>query len=72
MIDRFGTEINVLIDSETSEIKKIDPEVGRIIEKFRTGRMKYVAGGGGQYGRPTLKEKEDNFYGMGQRSLSEF
>jgi len=72
LIDRFGTEINVLIDSETSEIKKIDPGVGRIIEKFRTGRMKYVAGGGGQYGRPTLKDEEDNFYGMGQRSLSEF
>jgi len=72
LIEHFGTEINVLLDSEISEIKKIDPGVGKIIERFRTGRMKYVSGGGGQYGRPTLKEIGDNFYGMGQRSLNEF
>ena len=72
LVDRFGTEINILIDSEISEIKKIDPEAGRIIEMFRSGRIRYVAGGGGQYGRPTLKNEEDNFWGTGQRFLNEF
>ncbi len=72
LINHFGTEITVLLDSDTSKIRKVDPEVGKIIEKFRTGRIKYVAGGGGQYGRPTLKGEGDNFYGSGQRSLSEF
>lgn len=72
LIGKFGTEINVLIDIDVNEIKKEDPDVGKIIERFRTGRMKYVAGGGGQYGRPTLKNERDNFYGSGQKSLIDF
>ncbi len=72
LVNHFGTEINVLVDLDITEVKRIDPDVGRIIEKFRTGRMKYVAGGGGQYGRPTLKGESDNFYGAGQTSLNEF
>jgi uncharacterized protein (TIGR00375 family) len=72
LVGDSGTEINVLLDSEISEVKGIDPEVGRIIERFRTGRVRYVAGGGGQYGRPTLKDETDNFYGTGQRSLGDF
>ncbi|MBN2013839.1 MAG: TIGR00375 family protein [Candidatus Altiarchaeota archaeon] len=72
LVRKFGTEINVLVDSEIEEVKKADPAAGKIIEKFRNGDMKYVAGGGGQYGRPTLKNEGDDFYGMGQRSLSDF
>jgi uncharacterized protein (TIGR00375 family) len=72
LVGHFGTEINVLLDSEISEVKGVDPEVGRVIERFRTGRIRYVAGGGGQYGRPTLKGEGDNFYGAGQRSLGDF
>jgi len=72
LINRFGTEINVLVDSDISDVKKADPEVGRIIERFRQGRIRYVAGGGGQYGRPVLDGGEDEFWGSGQRSLVEF
>jgi len=72
LVDRFGTEINVLVDSDISEVKKADLDVGRIIEKFRQGRIRYVTGGGGQYGRPTLDGRRDEFWGSGQRALTEF
>jgi uncharacterized protein (TIGR00375 family) len=72
LVEKFGTEIKVLVDIKVDEIKKADPKVGKIIDRFRTGRMRYVAGGGGQYGRPTLKDEEDNFYGSGQKSLIDF
>ncbi|MEA3255640.1 MAG: TIGR00375 family protein [Candidatus Altiarchaeota archaeon] len=72
LVENFRTEINVLVDIDVDEIKKVDPSVGKIIDRFRTGRMRYVAGGGGQYGRPTLKDEEDNFYGSGQKSLTDF
>ncbi len=72
LVECLGTEINILVDSDISEVKKVDLEVGKVIEKFRSGRMRYVAGGGGQYGKPTLKEEEDNFYGRGQRHIGDF
>jgi len=72
MIAKFGTEINILVDADIEEIKKANPEAGRIIDRFRTGKLRYVAGGGGQYGYPTLKEEADNFYGRGQKTLGDF
>jgi len=72
LVSKFGTEINVLVDADINEIKAIDPEVGAVVERFRGGRMKYVGGGGGQYGRPTLKGEEDAFYGVGQKTLSDY
>jgi uncharacterized protein (TIGR00375 family) len=72
LIQKFGTEINILIDSDIEEIKKADPEVGKVIEKFRADKIRYVSGGGGQYGRPTLKDEEDNYWGRGQKTLFDF
>jgi uncharacterized protein (TIGR00375 family) len=73
LIRKFGTEINVLVDANIEEIKKFDPKVGKIIEKFRLGRMRYIPGGGGQYGKPTLKnESPPEFWGSGQKRLGEF
>ena len=72
LINAFGTEINVLVDRDVNEIKKIDLGIGKIIEKFRAGKIRYLGGGGGQYGRPTLKNEKDNYWGYGQMSLSEF
>ncbi len=72
LVRKFGTEINVLVDSDISDVKRADPEVGKVIEKFRQDRIRYIAGGGGQYGRPTLGGERDEFWGSGQRSLAEF
>lgn len=72
LVKKFGTEINVLVDADIEEIKKSDSEIGKIIEKFRTGKMQYVPGGGGQYGKPTLKGEKTKFWGEGQKQLIEF
>ncbi|ODS39399.1 MAG: TIGR00375 family protein [Candidatus Altiarchaeales archaeon WOR_SM1_86-2] len=72
LVENFDTEINVLIDADIDEIKKIDADVGKIIGKFRQGRVRYIAGGGGIYGKPTLDKKEgERYYGL-QSSLAEF
>lgn len=72
LVSFFGTEINVLIDSDVDEIRKIDSEVAEVIGGFRSGKITYVSGGGGQYGRPTLGNEKDRFYGSGQRTLTEY
>lgn len=72
LISEFGTEINVLVDADVNELKKVNPKVGSIIQKFRRDQIQYVAGGGGQYGKPTLKGEKDRFYGMGQQTLNQF
>jgi len=72
LVKKFGTEINVLVDAEVEKIKEVDLEIGKIIEKFRKGRINYIPGGGGQYGKPTLKNETIEFYGSGQKKLSEF
>jgi len=72
LIDKFQTEINVLIDSDIEDVKKADPDAGKIIEKFRANKMRYLSGGGGQYGQPTLTNQEDKYYGKGQKSLTDF
>jgi uncharacterized protein (TIGR00375 family) len=72
LIEKFGTEINILVDEDIEAIKKENAEAGRIIEKFRADKLRYVAGGGGQYGYPTLKDESDTFYGRGQKTLGDF
>jgi uncharacterized protein (TIGR00375 family) len=72
LVSRFQTEINVLVDEDIDEIVKADKEVGRIIGLFREGRMRYVAGGGGNYGHPTLTGEKDRYYRGGQKTLSEY
>ena len=73
LVKAFGTEINILIDEDIEKIKKASPDIGRIIEKFRADKIRYIAGGGGQYGRPTLDpDEKDNYYGRGQKTLGEF
>ena len=51
LIDKFGTEIDVLINSSLDEIKKIDFDVALAIESFRDNSINVVPGGGGQYGK---------------------
>ncbi len=73
MVDRFGPEITILIDSHVRELKEYAEGIGGIIEAFRSGRMLYDAGGGGRYGKPVhgrpLKEK---FFDDRQKGLGDF
>jgi len=72
LVEGFGSEINVLVDSDVGDLKKADLRVGSIIERFRSGRMNYIAGGGGLYGKPTLRDEVDEFWGYGQKTLSDY
>ena len=50
LIDSFETEINVLIDADISDVKKIDSKVSKAIEAFRNNTIDITPGGGGKYG----------------------
>lgn len=62
LIDAFGTEIDVLINSSIVEIEKIDPNISQVIESFRNKSIEVIPGGGGQYGQilfdKVIKEKK--------------
>ncbi|MFH0861888.1 MAG: TIGR00375 family protein [Candidatus Altiarchaeota archaeon] len=72
LVASFGTEIDVLVDADISEVLKADKEVGTVINLFRQGRMRYVAGGGGNYGHPSLTGEKDRYYRGGQKKLGDF
>ncbi|MBR4447292.1 TIGR00375 family protein [Methanobrevibacter sp.] len=57
LIDNFKTEIDVLINAELDEIKKIDSDVALAIESFRNNTIDIVPGGGGQYGKICFKKE---------------
>jgi uncharacterized protein (TIGR00375 family) len=60
LVERFGSEIKVLIDTDVAEIKEADAETGAFIEAFRKGYVVYREGGGGLYGRPFIcRSKEE-------------
>ncbi len=72
LVNEFKTEINVLVDEDIGKILSFDPEVGKVIKLFREGRIKYVGGGGGMYGHPTLTGEKDRYYKGDQKKLSQF
>ncbi len=59
-VERFGSEINVLVDVPIEELKKIDQGIAEKINCFRKGLVLFEEGGGGNYGKPVicLNEKE--------------
>lgn len=57
LIDRFGNEINVLIDVPIDELSKIDSQISQIIESFRNGSINVIPGGGGKYGEIDFESK---------------
>jgi uncharacterized protein (TIGR00375 family) len=72
LVHAFNSEINVLVDAGLSEIREVNPRVAEVISLFRSGRMKYVAGGGGNYGRPTLDSERDVFWDGCQKTLHDY
>jgi len=62
----------VLVDEDLEQVLQADREVGRIISLMRQGRLKYVAGGGGMYGHPTMGGEKDRFYRGGQKTLGQY
>ncbi|MBI4210629.1 MAG: TIGR00375 family protein [Candidatus Diapherotrites archaeon] len=54
VVEKFGNEINALVDAKESELIEADREVGENIAAFRKGLVLYIPGGGGEYGRPII------------------
>ena len=51
MIEDFGTEFEILIDTPIEILRKNYNEIASVIEAFRNGEIEYTPGGGGTYGQ---------------------
>lgn len=58
LVDRFGSEVKVLLEAELDGIDGVDPSVINAIRKFREGKVRVIPGGGGQYGKIEILENE--------------
>ena len=56
LIDAYGPEIDVLINTPFEDISKIDDKVALGIEGFRNKTLNVVPGGGGKYGEISFNE----------------
>lgn len=57
LIDTLGTEIDILINVNIDDIKKIDSLIASGIEGFRNKTLNITPGGGGKYGEISFDKK---------------
>ncbi len=57
LVDKFQTEINVLVNVPIVEISQIDVNIAPAIEAFRNNTIDVIPGGGGKYGEISFNEK---------------
>ena len=60
-VDRFETEINVLINVPEEELNEVDSKTSAKIIAFRKGWVHYIPGGGGEYGKPVICNSKEEF-----------
>lgn len=73
-VDKFGNEIDVLLNVSVDDLSKVNPKVAEYVGFFRDGKIRYIPGGAGVYGK-LIKPSEDvkiNKIKTGQKSLQEF
>lgn len=73
LIDRFGSEFNVLLKAGESDISEIDPKLGKAIEIIREDKAHVIPGYDGVFGIIDIfnEAKEAQSPGM-QKSITEF
>ena len=73
-IDKFGSEVRVLVDVEEKELEKVDENVARYIKAFRNDEIEQIPGGGGVYGKllPLGKKAKIEFFKYRQKNLKEY
>jgi uncharacterized protein (TIGR00375 family) len=57
LIDTFGPEITILINTPINDIKEVDSETAKAIEAFRNRSIDVIPGGGGKYGEISFDKK---------------
>ncbi|MCS7106038.1 MAG: endonuclease Q family protein [Candidatus Aenigmarchaeota archaeon] len=75
LIEKFGSELNILLNVPKEELRKFtDEKIAEAIVKVREGRIRYVAGYDGVYGKPVFDEnfeiKKEKFHV--QKNLKQF
>jgi uncharacterized protein (TIGR00375 family) len=58
LVDSFGTELNVLLNVDLQDIKKVDSKVSPAIQAFREKTLHIKPGGGGKYGEILFDDVE--------------
>jgi PHP family Zn ribbon phosphoesterase len=54
IIQEFGTEFEILIDTPIKKIENFDKNISSVINAFRNNEVEYTPGGGGTYGQLKL------------------
>ncbi|MGQ9744338.1 MAG: endonuclease Q family protein [Candidatus Bathycorpusculaceae bacterium] len=75
LVEKFGNELNILLNIPKEELLKVtDEKIADAIIKVREGKVRYIAGYDGVYGKPVFDEKfepkKEKF--MFQKNLREF
>ncbi|MDD5163343.1 MAG: TIGR00375 family protein [Candidatus ainarchaeum sp.] len=65
-VEKFGNEINALVDAGEEELRKVDEKIAENIIAFRKGLVQYVPGGGGNYGKPIICKTKEEFERIGK------
>lgn len=50
LVTTLGTETYILTEVDCGKVSSLYPQVGKMIEAYRSGKVEYSAGGGGRYG----------------------
>ena len=73
LLNRFGSEFNILLNAEMNELKKLVKEkLALAIIKNREGKLKVIPGYDGVYGKPNLDSIEEDKPSAKNKGLGSF